>query len=129
MLSKYKPRQGSRITPRNGAKGMYLEEPVLHYTIGTKVNRSVLNDLKEFGVEDVNVHQEPPKHTPFFQRALLALEGDEDWQTRLGGWYTSRSYEDSVARGSISDSNTTSFIPAVANPAELGEKLKTTGRY
>lgn len=129
VFANYSPRKNSQLLPVKQARGKYLEEPVLHYTVGTRINSRVLKDLQDFDIKDVEVHDEKPKFEPYFQRSLLSVDQDEDWQTRLGGWYTARGFQDSVAKGSISDSNSTSFIPAVANPVNVGKDIKTIGRY
>jgi hypothetical protein len=129
-FSKYSPRQGSEYKAPKQAYGMYLEEPVLHHTVGTRVNSKVIKDLEEFGIKDVAVHKDQPKFEPFFQRSLLALDADEDWITRLGGFYTGRGFQDSVQRGAVSDTNSTSWIPAVSKLTELSNKKKQTlGRF
>lgn len=129
VFANYSPRKNSQLLPVKQTRGKYLEEPVLHYTVGTRINSRVLKDLQDFDIKDVEVHADKPKFEPYFQRSLLAVDQDEDWQTRLGGWYTARGFQDSVAKGSISDSNSTSFIPAVANPVNVGKDIKTIGRY
>lgn len=128
-FANYKPRAGAALMPVKQAVGKYLEEPALHYTVGTRVNNKVAKELEEFNIKDVNVHHEKPKFEPFMQRALLALDADEDWETRLSGFYTGRGFQDSLGRGAISDSHGTSFMPSVANPVELGKDIKTTGKY
>jgi DNA-directed RNA polymerase subunit beta' len=128
-FANYKPREGSELLATKRAFGKYLEEPALHYTVGTRVNNKVAKELEEFNIKDVTVHSDKPKFQPFMQRALLALDADEDWETRLSGFYTGRGFQDSLARGAISDSKSTSFMPAVANPMNLGKDTKTTGKY
>lgn len=128
-FANYKPREGSELLGVKRALGKYLEEPVLHYTVGTRVNNKVAKELEEFNIKDVTVHNDKPKFEPFMQRALLALDADEDWETRLSGFYTGRGFQDSVARGAVSDSHSTSFMPAVANPTNLGKDIKNTGKY
>jgi len=54
MLEKYyEPREDSKETSAELALGQYLEKPVLHYTIGTKIRPSVIKELQEFGVGDI----------------------------------------------------------------------------
>lgn len=125
----YTPREASTVSPVRQAVGKYLEEPVLHYTIGTRVNNKVAKELEDFNIKDVTVHQDKPRFEPFMQRSLLALDADEDWETRLSGFYTGRGFQDSLGRGAVSDSHGTSFMPAVANPTQLGKDIKTTGKY
>jgi hypothetical protein len=63
------PAPATRSRP-DRALGKYLERPVLHYTIGTKVRPSVLKELKEFGVKEVVAHADPPPFEPEMIRGM-----------------------------------------------------------
>ena len=55
------------------------------------------------------------------QRGMLGVYNDEDWQTRLSGFYTTSAFLDSVHRGRESDPNSTSFVPAIARALTSGK--------
>jgi hypothetical protein len=111
----YAPRDGSlKLSPQK-ALGRYLERPYLHYTIGTRVRPSMLKDLDEFGVGEVEVHDEPPPFEPEMVRATGALQHDPDWQTRMYSSYLKTGLLKAVHRGGTSNrQGSSSFVPSLA---------------
>lgn len=129
MAVNYRPRKGTQTYKTKQAKGKYLESPVLHYSIGTRVTPSVINTLKEFNVGEVDAHPEPPEFEPVFIRAMDQLGTDPDWMTTLGGFYLGRHFMTKVHRGAKSEPHSTSWMPALAEGKEFGKKLQTGGKY
>jgi hypothetical protein len=117
----YKPREGyERLTPKK-ALGQYLERPVLHYTIGTKIRPSMLRDFNDFGVQEIPVHRNPPPFVPHMVRGMYQLQHDPDWMTQMYGSGLKKSLLESVARGGTSEERGTSFIPSLATGTDFGE--------
>lgn len=123
----YSPRDGYRKVPPKIAVGKYLEKPILHHGVGTRVTPSMLRDFDEFGIKDLTVHDEPPPFTPHFVRGMDSLQYDPDWMTRMLGSNLQKSTLKSVHRGATSDPMGTSFVPALVNPVEFGLKGKVRG--
>jgi hypothetical protein len=119
---KWKPREGYQTMPAHQAVGRYLERPVLHYTIGTKVRPSMVKDLDEFGVGNVDVHENPPPFQPEMVRGMYSLQHDEDWQTRLYASGQKKSLLSAAHRGGKSDEESTSFVPSLARGVEFGNQ-------
>lgn len=120
----YQPRTGAAVRPIPQAIGKYLERPYLHYTIGTKVRPSMLKDFQEFGVKDVEVHDDPPPFDPEMQRGMTNLQHDPDWMTQMYGSGLKGSLLESAQRGATSDAAGTSFVPGLAKAVDFG----TTGK-
>jgi DNA-directed RNA polymerase subunit beta' len=120
LESKWIARDGTRTVPVNQAKGKYLEAPVLHYTIGTPMRPSVLKTLNDFGVKNVDVHDDPPPFAPHMLRAMASAQHDPDWMTRFLGGNQKSSLLRAVHRGATSDTNSTSFVPALAAGTPFG---------
>jgi hypothetical protein len=116
----YEPREGHTVVDPSRAVGQYLERPVLHYSIGTKVRPSVLRELQHFGVKDVAVHREPPPFEPEMIRGMYALQNDPDWVTRMYGSGLKKSLLNAVQTGAVSDEEGTSFVPGLARAVEFG---------
>lgn len=123
----YTPRDGARTTAAKNAVGRYLEKPVLHHTIGTRVTPSMLKDMDHFGVKELVVHDDEPVFQPHFVRGLDNLQHDQDWMTKMLGSNLQKSLTKSVHRGAVSDAEGTSFVPALANPVDFGRKGKVKG--
>ena len=129
LVTGYNPREGSQQLAIKRAKGKFLEEPVLHYGPGTRVTSRVLQDLKDFDVQDVVVHDTEPQYEPHFERLMTSTSLDPDWQTQLAGFYTGRSFQKAVQRGSVSDTDSTSYVPSLAKGTTFGKALGGKGRY
>lgn len=129
LIHDYQPRETAKKTNPEAAVGKYLEEPALHYTPGTRVTKKVASDLKKWGIQDIYSHDDPPEFEPVPVRSMLGVYHDPDWRTKLIGFYTSKAFENALHRGATSDTESTSYAPALAKPATLGQKLTTTGLY
>lgn len=115
-IEKYwEPRDTARSSDVDDAAGQYLEEPVLHYTVGTKIRPSVRKELKTFGVKNIKVHPEPPPFHASMIRAQDSLRHDPDWMTRFLGTNLEDSLLDATHRGLSSSPASTSFVPAAAS--------------
>ncbi len=125
----YRPREGAKLTPPNQAVGRYLEEPAIHYTVGTRVTRRVAQHLKRHGIKDIHTHEDPPGFEPHMQRGIMGVHDDPDWQTQLGGFYTTSAFNKSLSRGAESNPGGTSFVPGLAKGTDFGKQLGTVGRY
>jgi len=126
------PRDGTISASPKQAVGKYLERPVLHYTIGTQVKPSMLADLDNFGVKTLDVHAEKPPFEPKMVRAMETVSHDPDWLTRFIGSGQKRSLLGAVYSGGVSDTASTSFVPALVAGKTFGTEwpqnvLKPTG--
>ncbi len=116
----YQPRDGhARLEPKR-ALGKYLETPILHYSIGTKIRPSMLKDFAEFGVKELTVHDEPPPFQPEMVRAMTSLQHDPDWMARMYGSGLKKSLLSATHRGGVSDEQGTSFVPSLARSVDFG---------
>lgn len=129
LAAQYKPRKDAEDTDVNQAVGRYLEEPALHYTAGTRVTKKVAKKLKDWGINSAFTHTDPPSFEPDMQRSTHSVYNDPDWRTRLLGFYTSASFTNALHRGAESDTNSTSYAPAMAKPNILGRHLSSLGKY
>jgi DNA-directed RNA polymerase subunit beta' len=121
------PREGSKVVGLPAAVGKYLERPVLHHTIGTMVRPSMIRELKEFGVNNLEVHDEPPPFEPEMIRGMASLQHDPDWMTRHLGSGLEKSTLRAAHRGAISDAAGTSYVPALADRPSFGRQGLTQG--
>jgi len=117
----YKPREGFQVLAPKKAVGKYLERPVLHYTIGTKVRPSMLKDFDEFGVSSLEVHDAPPPFESHMVRGMYQLQHDPDWLTQMYGSGLKESLLESTARGATSEERGSSFVPSLATGTDFGD--------
>ena len=126
LASNYTPRKGATEGAPKAAIGSYLEQPLLHYSIGTRITPRVADELHKYGFNNAISHTDPPPFTPDMHRAQMALVGDPDWMTQLGGFNLKRTLLKNIQRGASSKVHGTSWIPALATGEISGGK---TGRY
>lgn len=117
----WQPRPGHVMAAPKAAVGKYLEQPVLHYTVGTRVRPSMLANLERFGGSQIAVHNDPPPFAPEMIRGMASISNDPDWQTRMLGSYQSKSLLEGARRGAVSDTEGSSFVPSLVT----GTPLKT----
>jgi DNA-directed RNA polymerase subunit beta' len=119
LRSEYSPRKGSEDKEPARALGGYLERPVLHYTIGTRMTPSVAARLSKHGVKSVKVHQDKPVFEPAIARVEDLLQKDPDWKVRLSGFGLKRSLLDAATHGSESPDDSLSYVPMLMDPTRL----------
>jgi hypothetical protein len=79
------PRHGTQELDPRSAVGKYLERPVLHHSIGTKIRPSMLKDFNEFGIKEVSAHPDPPPFESTMIRSEDILSHDPDFMTQMYG--------------------------------------------
>lgn len=121
------PREGSVAAAPQTLTGHYLEKPVLHYSIGTKIGKGVLANLNKYGIKSVQAHKEPPPFQPEMVRGMANISNDPDWMTRMLGSYQEKGLMNSVHRGLSSDSAGSSYVPALAQGEQFGVTGTTSG--
>jgi hypothetical protein len=123
----WRPREGSRVVGLSSAVGKYLERPVLHHTVGTKVRPGMLPELEEFGVNNLEVHDNPPPFEPTMVRGMYNLQHDPDFMTRHLGSGLEKATLHAAHRGASSDIAGTSYVPALAETTSFGRQGLTRG--
>lgn len=117
-------RNGAKLVSVDSSVGKYLEAPVLHYTVGTKILPSFVNVLKKFGIKQVLVHDEPPPFVPFFSPAEKVMDFESDWMVRFLGGVAGQKKNllQAVHKGQYSDLQGTSFVPSLASGIGFASK-------
>ena len=117
----FKPRPGSVQSAPRQAIGKYLEQPALHYTIGTRVTKRVADELEKFKVPSVLYNEAPPGVHPEMKSIVETTGQTNDWMGRLGTTYIGKRLVEDVQRGAESNSQGLNPYPAVAKGTTLGQ--------
>lgn len=112
----YEPRPDSKDLDPGMSKNKFLERPVLHYSIGTRVTPAVIKTLKENKVSKITVNDKEPVFTPYIVRTKSLLQTDPDWQTQLAGENLKKTLLQDARLGATSTPEGTSYFPSMANP-------------
>lgn len=123
----WQPRTGSVTGAPKSLTGHYLERPVLHYSIGTRVGKNVASTLDRYGIKQVEAHRQPPPFQPEMIRGMSNISNDQDWMTRMLGSYQQKGLLNSVHRGVTSDTSGSSFVPSLARGETFGVSGTTSG--
>jgi len=119
LQNKYAPRKGFEVLSTTRSKGKYLEKPVLHYTIGTKISNKIIKQLKANDINVLSVHKDKPGFTPKVVRLMAATTLDPDWKTQMAGFNLKRQFLSNVAKGGTSQKKSTSFVPGLMSPKSM----------
>lgn len=116
----YQPREDAKTSSPEMAHGKYLEKPVLHYTIGTPIKKSVIKELNDFGIKEIVTHEAPPPFKAEMIRGTASLSYDPDWMTQMYGSGLKGNLLEATHRGAISDESGSSFVPSLAKSVGFG---------
>lgn len=117
----YRPRPDAERTDLKRSRGRYMEEPALHYTIGTRVTKSVADTLNRHGVADVLTHAQPVGVTPSMMSVVRTPEFSNDWMARLSSSYLEKRLLQDVQHGAESNVHGVNPVPGIAKGTEFGE--------
>lgn len=95
----YHARPDSKQVRPDLALGEYLEAPILHYTIGTKITKSVIATLKTHHIDSITVNTKPPMFEPAMQRLLDVPGFVPDWAHQLYSTYLEKRLIGAVNEG------------------------------
>ena len=116
----YKPRTNSVMQAPKKAVGQYLEQPVLHYTIGTKISKKTAADMAKYGIDQIYTNPNPVDVTPMMQSIVKSTGSSNDWMARLGTTYLKTRLTEDAQRGAESNLHGTNPLPGVAKGVEFG---------
>ena len=118
----YKPRPTAKLVRVDLAQGKYLEEPALHYTIGTRLTSKMIENLKSHKIDAVHVHDEPPAFHPEMVRLLDVPGHVPDWAHQMYSTYLEKRLINSVNNGMTSSLKGPSPILGLAYGVGFGHK-------
>jgi DNA-directed RNA polymerase subunit beta' len=126
----YQPRPDSIKLEPSKAIGKFLETPVLHYSIGTRITPSVAKEMKDMEENEVLVSDNEPAFKSNMVRLMENPSHDKDWMSQLGTSYVQKNLKKNVIRGDVtSNIHGTNPLPALAYGTEFGRPPKGVVGY
>lgn len=122
LAKNYVHRPDSKTVRVDQAYDKYLEQPVLHYTIGDRITKSRIQQLKEHGIESILVNDKAPDFEPEMQRLLGVPIHEHDWMHQLYSTNLERRLVQAVNTGASSDLKGASPIAGLAYGVDFGKK-------
>jgi DNA-directed RNA polymerase subunit beta' len=124
LSSSYKPAGDTQLLPAKKARGMYLQKPILHYSVGTRITPSVLNTLAKVGREEVEASPTKPSFEPEMIRINDNPAYKDDFMTHTGQAQVKRNLGRDVRMGGAESlTHGKYFAPALAKGTEFGRPL------
>lgn len=117
----YRPRPDAQHLEPHKAVGMHLEQPALHFTIGTRLSKRMADTLKKHGIDSVMAHKTPPGFSSTMVGVTKVPAHTDDWMARLGSTYLESRLLEDVQRGSTSNIHGLNPIPGIAKGVEFGQ--------
>lgn len=114
------------------AVGKYLQEPVLHYSIGTRITPQVLKRLSaaKLDARPYAVSEQPPGFTADMQRLRTASHVNDDFLASMSTSYLSSQLNHAATRGLETDlKSNVHYAPRLAYGEGFGEETRTTGKF
>lgn len=118
----------SSLVPENKVKdtdlkkaiGKYLGQNALHFTVGTKIKPSVIEELKKAGISNVKVLEDPPSFVPVMFRSQDIPSLKTDWMAQMGASNLKKNLLNALTRGAKSRYHGINVEPALAYGVEFG---------
>lgn len=130
LQASYVPPETTRTVKTSDAVGKYLQRPVSHYTIGTRVTPKMASFLKDHGYNEVDVDDTAPGFTPEMIRLRTASHSNPDWLASLGTSYLTKQLNEASTKGD--DTNVlhnADWRPRLAYGAGFGKDVEDTGEF
>lgn len=125
------PENAKMVMADHKAIGKYLQSPTLHYSVGTKLTRKMLDRITDSGINKLPVSDSEPEFTPSMARLRTsAASNHSDWLANLASSYQKTNIGNAALRG---DDGLYADSPHFAGPlaygADFGKNIETTGRF
>ena len=127
--AEWKPRDDSVMDRPTKLVGKYLEEPALHYSVGTPITGKVAATLEEYGYDKALANDAPPGFEPEMIRLREAPHNQKDWMAKLRGTYLTKNLMEDTRTGATSSIHGLNPVPGMAFGAEFGKPPAGTVGY
>lgn len=130
LQSTYKPSESAVTMNPKDAVGKYLQTPVMHYTIGTRITPKVAENLQKYDYNEILVDDEEPGFAPEMQRLRAAAHSNPDWFASQGTSYLTKQLNEASVKGD--DTNileNADYRPRLAFGVGFGKNISQTGMF
>jgi DNA-directed RNA polymerase subunit beta' len=129
-MQSYKRPDDTADTPLHKSTGLYLQQPVLHFTVGTRITPKIAERMRKVGATNVLASPTAPPFTPDMQRLRTASHSDKDWMSSLSTSYLGKQMTQSAERGDETDIESNyHYAPRLAAGVGFGANIERTGKF
>jgi len=111
----------AKSMPLNAALGQVLGKELFHYTVGTHLTQSVIDDLRRHSVSSVSVVPDPPMIESLMKPMTRTPLMNPDWMARLSHRYLKENLVRGAHFGHRSNVHGVHPVPAYAHGSEFGD--------
>jgi len=130
MQAQHTPPKDARPLRAKEAVGKYLQNPALHYTVGTKITPRMAKRLEESGITDVVASDSSAKFAPHMVRLRSASHANPDWMASMHTSYLKKQLQEGAIRGRDTDvESNVHFAPRLAVGKDFGKNVERTGKF
>ncbi len=130
LVTTYSPPKDTKLSKVEQSIGKYLQAPVLHYTIGTKLTPRMGQRLRDAGISSVPITDKAPGFTPTMFRLRTASQSGDDWLAKMHTSYLTSNLAHDAARGEDTDiRKNVHFAPRLMVGEGFGKKVEQTGEF
>ena len=130
LQATYVPHESTKTLKTKDAVGQYLQRPVGHYTIGTRITPKVASYLDDHGYKEVEAAATAPGFKPEMIRLRTASHSNPDWLASMGTSYLTKQLNEAATEGD--DTNVLhnpDWRPRLAYGAGFGKNIEETGEF
>jgi hypothetical protein len=130
LQGSYRPSETSQTMAPDAAVGKYLQTPVMHYTIGTRITPKVAANLKKHNHNEIDVDDAEPGFKAEMIRLRASSHTNPDWLASLGTSYLGKQLNEASTKGD--DTNVlenVDYRPRLAFGKDFGRKAEQTGIF
>lgn len=130
LQGSYRPSETSQTMAPDAAVGKYLQTPVMHYTIGTRITPKVAANLKKHNHNEIDVDDAEPGFKAEMIRLRASSHTNPDWLASLGTSYLGKQLNEASTKGD--DTNVlenVDYRPRLAFGKDFGRKADQTGIF
>lgn len=129
-MASYKRPDDTADMPVSKLPGQYLQQPVLHFTVGTKITPKMTERMRKAGVTTAFASPTAPSFSPDMQRLRTASHSDRDWMSSLSTSYLGKQMQQSAERGDETNIESNHhYAPRLAAGVGFGENIETSGKF
>lgn len=130
LSTSYSPASDTKNVSADQAVGRYLQSPVLHFTINTKLTPKMVNQIRAAGINSVPVSYQEPKFRPEMLRLRAAAHPGTDWLAKMHTSYLMSNLGQDAARARETNvQHNVHFAPRLAVGEGFGENVEGTGEF
>lgn len=129
FLKQYQPPKDTIHGPAANGIGQFLQAPVLHYTLGTRITPRIAAHIDQTQLH-ASYSRETPGFDPYMTRLRTNSHSSRDWMVNLSTSYLGRNMQNATegAHDTNVDANH-HFAPRLMQGEAFGKKIEQTGKF